>query len=68
MPTYHFDVVDGYRLEDPIGLDCSNENDARDKARRMARQIAIDLKSEKARDVVVVDEDGKELFKAPVKP
>lgn len=34
----------------------------------MARQIAIDLKSEKARDVVVVDEDGNELFKAPVKP
>ena len=43
MPIFHFDIADGVRLEDPVGLDCANESDARKTADLIARQIAIDL-------------------------
>ena len=43
MPIFHFDIADGVRLEDPVGLDCANERDARKTADLIARQIAIDL-------------------------
>ena len=23
MPIFHFDIADGVRLEDPVGLDCA---------------------------------------------
>jgi ribulose kinase len=35
-------------------------------AHDIARQIAIDVGSRSARHVVVVDDDGIELFKTPV--
>jgi hypothetical protein len=25
MPVYHFEIVDGVRLDDPVGLDCQTE-------------------------------------------
>jgi hypothetical protein len=43
MPIFHFDIVDGARLEDPVVLDCADESDARKTADLIARQIAIDL-------------------------
>ena len=43
MPIFHFDIADGVRLEDPIGLDCESEHHARKTADLIARQIAIDL-------------------------
>lgn len=68
MPIFHFDIADGVRLEDPVGLDCKNEHDARKTADLIARQIAIDLDdSHEDRVVVVVDEFGSEIYKAPVK-
>jgi hypothetical protein len=68
MPIFHFDIADGVRLEDPVGLDCRNEGDARRTAELIARQIAIDLvDSKEDRSVVVVDEAGSEIFKTPVK-
>ena len=68
MPIFHFDIADGVRLEDPVGLDCRNESDARRTAELIARQIAIDLDNgDEARSVVVVDEAGSEIFKTPVK-
>jgi len=36
---FHFDIADGVRLEDPVGLDCKNEHDARKTADLIARQI-----------------------------
>jgi hypothetical protein len=68
MPIFHFDIADGFRLEDPVGLDCATEGDARKTADLIARQIAVDLASDNHdRCVVVVDEDGAEIYKAPVK-
>jgi hypothetical protein len=68
MPIFHFDIADGVRLEDPVGLDCRNETDAKRTAELMARQIAVDLDDgNEERSVVVVDEAGSEIFKTPVK-
>ena len=67
MPIFHFDIADGFRLEDPVGLDCATEGDARKTADLIARQIAVDIASDNHdRCVVVVDEAGAEIYKAPV--
>ena len=68
MPIFHFDIADGVRLEDPVGLDCRNETEARKTADLIARQIAIDLDDGNVnRCVVVVDEAGAEIYETPVK-
>ncbi|MDB5616022.1 hypothetical protein [Tardiphaga sp.] len=67
MTKYHFEIVDGYRLEDPVGFELPSEDQARAVAQEIAKQIAIDISSESTRNVVVVDEDGKEVFKTPIK-
>jgi hypothetical protein len=68
MPIFHFDIADGVRLEDPVGLDCADESDARKTADLIARQIAIDLADGvHDRSVVVVNEDGSEIYTTPVK-
>jgi hypothetical protein len=68
MPIFHFDIADGLRLEDPVGLDCRNENHARQTAELIARQIAVDLDDGREdRCVVVIDEAGSEIFQTPVK-
>jgi hypothetical protein len=68
MPIFHFDIADGVRLEDPVGLDCRNENDAKRTAELIARQIAIDLDDGREdRCVLVLDDVGAEIYKVPVK-
>ena len=68
MPIFHFDIADGVRLEDPVGLDCKSERDAMRTADLIARQIAIDLGDDnRDRSVVVVDEKGSEIYTTPVK-
>jgi hypothetical protein len=67
MPIFHFDIADGVRLEDPVGLDCESENDARKTADLIARQIAVDLDDgSKDRCVVVIDEAGSEIYTVTV--
>jgi hypothetical protein len=68
MPIFHFDIADGVRLEDPVGLVCKSEHDARKTAELIARQIAIDLDGDREpRAVVVIDEAGSEIFKVAVR-
>jgi hypothetical protein len=68
MPIFHFDIADGVRLEDPVGMDCRNETEARRTADLIARQIAIDLADgDSDRCVVVVDEAGSEIYTAQIK-
>ena len=68
MPIFHFDIADGVRLEDPVGLDCGSEQEAKKTADLIARQIAIDLEAEgKDRTVVVIDESGSEIYTTPIK-
>jgi hypothetical protein len=26
MPTFHFEIVDGYKIKDPVGLECKDES------------------------------------------
>jgi hypothetical protein len=69
MPKFRFEIIDGYKIEDPVGLDCRTPDEAMVVADKIARQIAIDVgMTTKARNVVVVDDDGKEIYTAPVKP
>jgi hypothetical protein len=68
MPIFHFDIADGVRIEDPVGLDCRNENDAKKTADLIARQIAIDVADGgEDRAVVVIDEAGSEIYTVPIK-
>ncbi len=67
MPKYHFEIVDGFRLEDPIGQDCNSDAQAKIVAQDIARQIAEDIRrDEQDRTVVVLDDNGAEVFKAPI--
>jgi len=68
MPFFHFDIADGVRLEDPVGLDCRNENHAKKTADLMAKQIATDIvDDDEVRSVVVIDEAGLEIYQTPIK-
>ena len=68
MPIFHFDIADGVRLEDPVGLDCKSEHEAKEAADLIARQIAIDLGGDgEDRAVVVVNAAGSEIYKVTVK-
>jgi hypothetical protein len=65
MPRYHFELTNGHRLPDPTGLECETEHDAKSKADLIARRIADETGSN-GRFVRVVDDDGAEIYKAPV--
>ena len=67
MPKYHFEIVDGFRLEDPVGLDCKNEEQAQQVADDIARQIVIDVGENAARKVVVMNEAGAKIYTTPIK-
>ncbi len=66
MPKYHFEIVDGYRLEDPVGLELPGADQAKSVAHDIARQIATDIASESTRNVVVVDDEGAEVYKTAI--
>jgi hypothetical protein len=66
MPRFHFEIINGYRIPDPVGLDCESEDQAKKVADDIARQIAIEVSSAAGRHVVVVDDDGKEIYRARV--
>ena len=55
MPRFHFEIVDGYTIEDPVGLDCKSEADALTVAHAIARQIEIDVKDCGARKISCQD-------------
>ena len=67
MPQHRFEIADGVRLADPVGLECDSEQDAIAKTDMIARQIATDIELRTARCVVVLDEAGAEIYKAAVK-
>jgi len=69
MPKYHFEIVDVFRLEDPVGVDCTNDVQAKTVAQDIAKQIAIDVvsDSDSDRNVVVINDNGDEIYKTPIK-
>jgi hypothetical protein len=66
MPRFHFEIINGVKIKDPVGMECS-EDQARQVAGSIARQIAIDVGTSHARKVVVVDEHGTEVHEEPVR-
>lgn len=66
MPRFHFEIVDGVEVSDPVGTVCT-ENQAKQHAKDIAEQIAIDMGTEHRRNVVVKDDSGAEIHKVPVK-
>jgi hypothetical protein len=66
MPKFHFEIVDGYNIEDPVGIDLKSKDQAKALANDIARQIAIDVGGTAARNVVVVDDEGEEVYKASI--
>lgn len=67
MPKFHFEIVDGYTLPDPSGLELPTEHAAKKVAHEMAKQISVDIEDASFTDVVVKTEDGKEIYKTPIK-
>lgn len=67
MPKFHFEIVDGYTLPDPSGMELPNEEAAKKVACEIAEQISIDIDDPNLTDVVVKNGDGVEIYKAPTK-
>jgi hypothetical protein len=68
MPKFHFEIVDGYKIEDPVGMDLESKDEAKTLANDIARKIAIDVGGAAARNVVVIDDEGEEIYKASIGP
>lgn len=67
MPRFHFEIIDGYTLKDPAGMELPTEQAAKKVAHEIAKQISIDVEDAGLKDVVVKTDNGKEIYKAPIK-
>ena len=65
MARYHFDIIDGFEIKDPLGMECS-EPQAIKLAHNIARQIAEEVGPNSARKVVVVDDDAQKLHEVAI--
>jgi hypothetical protein len=66
MPRFHFEIIDGYKIEDPVGMDLKGKDRAKTLANAIAKQIAVDVGGAAARDVVVINDEGEEVYKTPI--
>jgi len=62
MPRFHFPIIDGTRLEDPVGIDLKDADHAKQHAESIARQMP----TTKPRHVVAEDANGKEIHRVPI--
>jgi hypothetical protein len=67
MPKFHFEIVDGYTLPDPSGMELPTEQAAKRVAHEIAKQISIDVEDDSLKDVVVKTDNGTEIYKAPIR-
>jgi hypothetical protein len=67
MPHYYFDVRNGHRDADSLGLDCRDDSGAIAKAKFIATQIAIDTPQPNQRHVAVLNDAGAEIFQVPIR-
>jgi hypothetical protein len=59
MPHYYFDVRNGRRHADSLGMDCRDDNGAIAKAKLIATQL-------NHRHVAVLNNAGTEIFQVPI--
>jgi hypothetical protein len=67
MPRFHFEIIDGYTVPDPSGMELPTEQAAKRLAHEIAKQVSIDVEDGGRKEVVVKTDDGKEIYKAPIK-
>jgi uncharacterized protein DUF6894 len=67
MPRFHFEIVDGYTIEDPRGLEVPTEQQAKRIAEERAKQIAVEVEDRSHTDIVVKSEKGEVVHKTPIK-
>ena len=67
MPHYYFDVRNGRRHADSLGMDCRDDSGAIAKAKFIAAQIAIDTPQLTRLHVTVLNDAGAEIFQAPIR-
>ena len=67
MPKFHFEIVDGYTIEDPRGRELPTEQQAMRVAEEMAKQIAVDVEDRSLTDVVVKDDHGEIVHTTPIR-
>jgi uncharacterized protein DUF6894 len=65
MAKYHFEIVDGYIIEDPKGIELQSDRQARKVAGEIAKQVAADETDMK--DVVVKNSMGDVIHTSPIK-
>jgi uncharacterized protein DUF6894 len=65
MTKYHFEIVDGYTIEDPKGIELQSDRQARKVAGEIAKQVAADETHMK--DVVVKNSKGDVIHTSPIK-
>jgi hypothetical protein len=67
LPRYFFDIKNGHKLVDPSGIDCKNDTDAIDKAKRITIGVSLDKPAvDPTRHIVVTDDAGQEISRIPV--
>jgi hypothetical protein len=66
MPRFHFPIVNGHRLEDPVGVELRDSDAARCHAKTIARHVS-DVGNKTPRNVIAEDEHGGQVAKAAVK-
>jgi hypothetical protein len=66
MPQYYFDVRNGRRHPDSLGLDCRDDKGAIAKAKFIAVQISIDTPQQTQRHIAVLNDAGVEIYQAPI--
>jgi hypothetical protein len=65
MPRFHFPIVNGQRVEDPVGIELADDNAAKVQAVNIAHHIRKAMNGTQ-RNVLVENENGDKVGKAPV--
>jgi hypothetical protein len=63
MPRFRFPIIDGTRLDDPVGIELHDLSAAKTHAHR----IAALMPETKDRHVLIIDDNETELYSVPVK-
>lgn len=66
MPKFHFEIADGFILEDPAGMELADEQDAKRLADEMAKRIALDVDDQALKHIVVKTDDGDVVHTTPI--
>lgn len=67
MPRFHFEIVNGYTIEDPLGIELPTEDQAKAIAHQIAEQIRSDVADDTLCVVVVKTDSGKAIYTAPIR-